>query len=188
MRNLCGLIIAVSLSGLSISAAELSVKSTTRPASTRLNDEIGDRAQDLKLTMEVGDTDGSLNQVDRDNTSPTNTDQASVGTGSSNLKLNEPKKLRPLKRKVLVFKASWCGACQSLNDEWPSLKKAGWRIGEKLTDHIQLVDADQRPDLISRYAINSLPTLVLVDGDKELSRQGSIGARNIAELYYGRLK
>ncbi len=30
--------------------------------------------------------------------------------------------------------------------------------------------------------------LVLVDGDKEVSRQGSLGARNIAEFYYGRVK
>ena len=89
---------------------------------------------------------------------------------------------------MLVFKASWCGACQSLNYEWPSLQKVGWRIGEKRTDHIQLVDADQRPDLISRYGISALPTLVLVDGDEEVDRRGSLGARNIAEFYYGRLQ
>ena len=68
------------------------------------------------------------------------------------------------------------------------MKKVGWRVGEKLTDHIQLVDSDERPDLVSKYGITALPTLVLVDDDKELNRRGSLGARNIAEFYYGRLE
>ncbi|MFT4560050.1 MAG: thioredoxin-like negative regulator of GroEL, partial [Planctomycetaceae bacterium] len=100
----------------------------------------------------------------------------------------KPKTLKPLKRRILVFKASWCSACQFLNYEWPNMKKVGWRVGGKLTDHIQLVDSDERPDLVSRYGITALPTLILVDGDKVVSRQGSLSARNIAEFYYGRLK
>lgn len=100
----------------------------------------------------------------------------------------KPAERKPLKRRVLVFKASWCGACQSLNYEWPKLRKVRWRIGTSKSDHFQFVDADQRPDLISKYSIGSLPTLVLVDGDQETGRRGGLNAVDMAEFYYGRLR
>ena len=33
------------------------------------------------------------------------------------------------RRRVLIFKASWCGACQALNHEWPRLRAVDWRVG-----------------------------------------------------------
>lgn len=103
----------------------------------------------------------------------------------------EPKQIeRPkaLKKRVLVFKASWCGACQSLNYEWPKLEAVKWKIGPNEQSHFQLVDADERPDLMSKYGVSSLPTVILIENEQEVSRQGSLGAFDLAELYYGRLK
>ncbi|MBI1310850.1 thioredoxin fold domain-containing protein [bacterium] len=93
------------------------------------------------------------------------------------------------KRQILVFKATWCGACQLLNPAWPKLREVNWRIGEQNTDHFRLVDSDQHPDLISRYGITALPTIVLLENGREIDRTGQIlNAVDLAEFYYGRLR
>lgn len=95
---------------------------------------------------------------------------------------------KALKKRVLVFKASWCGACQALNYEWPKLEAVKWKVGNDETHHFQIVDADERPDLMSKYGVSSLPTIILVENDQEVARHGLLGAFSLAELYYGRLK
>lgn len=94
---------------------------------------------------------------------------------------------KPLRRKIIVVKAAWCGACQSLNHEWPKLRKVRWRIGSQDTDHFQLVDVDENPDVVSRYGIAQLPTLLLVENGKVIGRTGALSAKDLAEFYYGRL-
>lgn len=101
---------------------------------------------------------------------------------------SKPKELKPLKRRVLVFKADWCGACQQLSAAFPTLRKVRWRIGTKNTDHFQLIDVDRQPGLMNRYGVTSLPTVILLDGDKEIQRRGVLNAIDLAELYYGRLR
>tara|TARA_R110002072_G_scaffold303099_1_gene493447 strand:- start:164835 stop:165365 length:531 start_codon:yes stop_codon:yes gene_type:complete len=171
-----------------LSAAEDSTSKSEEPVPTKSVSTVGDQALNLKLAVRIGDSKGGTESVKADEDFSGKVEQTSAKSRSSSGTASKPSTLKPLKRKILVFKATWCGACQSLNYEWPSMKKVGWRIGGKLTDHIQLVDSDERPDLVSKYGITALPTLVLVDDDKELARQGSLGARNIAEFYYGRLE
>lgn len=149
---------------------------------------VGQQAMNLRLAVSPSlkaQLGKAANGVD---SAKTDGNHASTSGDSSTRETQTPTVLKPLKRQVLVFKASWCGACQSLKYEWPKLRDVRWRIGEKNTDHIQLVDADLHPDLMSQYGVASLPTLVLVEDGRELSRQGSLGAKNIAEFYYGRLK
>lgn len=187
MRKVCGLIVLAALGTGVVSGSEESTKvkfRTVSSGSAASSLKAGDATLNLKLAVQ--DDNQKPTSGKGTGTKPEDTKSAARKTGQTSKR--QPKALKPQKRKVLVFKATWCGACQSLNYEWPRLKKAGWRVGEKLTDHIQLVDADQRPDLISRYGISSLPTLVLVDDNEEIAREGSLGARNIAEFYYGRLK
>jgi thiol-disulfide isomerase/thioredoxin len=172
----------------SVSAAELSTAAKGKTVSTKSTSAVGDQALNLKLAVKIGEVKSDAKQAKAGDKSSGKIEQTSAKVEKSSGSSTKPKVLKPLKRKILVFKATWCGACQALNYEWPSMKKVGWRVGGKLTDHIQLVDSDERPDLVSKYRITELPTLVLVDGDKELSRRGSLGARNIAEFYYGRLK
>ena len=97
------------------------------------------------------------------------------------------KKPKPLKRRVIVVKATWCGACQALNNEWPKLRKVRWRIGTGDTDHFQLVDADQDPGVVGRYGVTQLPTLLLIEDGKVIDRAGVLNAKDFAEFYYGRL-
>ena len=93
------------------------------------------------------------------------------------------------KRQALVFKATWCGACQLLNPEWPKLRKVSWRVGNRKTDHFRMVDSDQHPDLISRHGVTALPTIILLEDGREIARTGRIlNAVDLAEFYYGRLE
>lgn len=100
------------------------------------------------------------------------------------------KKTPPLpKRQILVFKATWCGACQLLNPAWPKLRRVRWRVGTSKTDHFRLVDSDEHPDMVSRYGITALPTIVLLENGREIDRTGQIlNAVDLAEFYYGRLR
>lgn len=189
MRRLCGLIVLTILGTTGISNAEHGTVRTIRTVSTKSvtpSLKAGDKALNLRLAIDSDTTSDESEANDAQKNQRTNATPGRSHHDSTTA--SRPRTLKPLKRKVLVFKATWCGACQSLSHEWPSLKKAGWRVGNKLTDHIQLVDADQRADLMARYGVTSLPTLVLVDGTEELARQGLLSARNIAEFYYGRLK
>lgn len=99
----------------------------------------------------------------------------------------KPTVLKPLKRRVIVVKTTWCGACQALNNEWPKLRKVRWRIGIADTDHFQLVDADQVPGVVSRYGVTQLPTILLIENGKVIDRAGALNAKDLAEFYYGRL-
>ena len=188
MRKLCGLITVAMLGASAVLATEVSTTAKTRTVSTKSTSVVGDQALNLKLAVRIGDAKSDAKQAKAGDTQSGKVEQASAKVETSRGTASKSKALKPLKRKILVFKASWCSACQLLNYEWPSMEKVGWRVGGNLTDHIQLVDSDERPGLVARYGITALPSLVLVDDDKEVARQGSLSARNIAEFYYGRLK
>lgn len=99
------------------------------------------------------------------------------------------KAAKPLKRRILYFQAPWCYYCQEVKeDAYPKLKSVKWKIGMKETDHIQEIDTDKFPKLTEKFKIESLPTFVLIVDGKEVDRRGILGAYEIAELYYGRLK
>lgn len=95
----------------------------------------------------------------------------------------KPKKPAPLKRRVLVFKAVWCGACSVLDREWPQVRQQKLRVGSSTTDHFQMVDADRRPDLMQKHRVALLPTIILMDGDRELSRHTFLSARQLVGLH-----
>lgn len=188
MRKLCGLSTVLVLAASSVSAAEVSTATSEKAVSTKSVSTVGDEALNLKLAVKIGNLKSDDKQAKADGAGSSQVEQTSAKTKSFSGTASKSKAFKPVKRKILVFKATWCSACQLLNYEWPSMKKVGWRVGGKLTDHIQLVDSDERPDLVSKYGITALPSLVLVDDGKEVSRQGALSARNIAEFYYGRLE
>gem|GEM_PF-3519429 len=93
------------------------------------------------------------------------------------------KQLVPLKRRVLVFKASWCGTCVLLEREWPDVRRKELRVGTSRTDHFQLIDVDRNPELMQKHRVALLPTVILMDGDRELARHNYLNARQLADLY-----
>jgi thioredoxin 1 len=58
---------------------------------------------------------------------------------------------------VLVdFFATWCGPCQY---QAPILERVAKEVGEKA--HILKIDVDRNPQVMERYGIRGVPTLIL---------------------------
>ena len=74
-------------------------------------------------------------------------------------------------KKVLRFTASWCQPCKMLAKNLES-------VNNKLP--IEVVDIDVHPEMATDYGIRGVPTLVMVDGDKETKRM--VGVKSLKEL------
>lgn len=85
-----------------------------------------------------------------------------------------PVQKRTVKRiKILFFTAKWCPHCPAeviRLEEYLATSPVPWELDESEFAHCQIVDADKRPDLIQRYRVTGLPTIMLVDDGKEVAR------------------
>ena len=74
--------------------------------------------------------------------------------------------------KLIKFGAAWCNPCLSVDKNLESVNLDGYQL-EKL-------DVDVETDLASKYNIRGVPTLIVVDGDKELGRK--VGTLSTAQI------
>jgi thioredoxin-like negative regulator of GroEL len=78
-------------------------------------------------------------------------------------------------KKLLKFSATWCGPCKSLSNNFKHVD-----MGE-----VELVNIDIEEDEASaiQYGIRGVPTLVLLEDDKEVKRKtGVLMADQIEEF------
>jgi len=76
---------------------------------------------------------------------------------------------------VVDFWAAWCGPCQMMA---PHFKQAAERFKGRVI--FAKVDSDNNPRAAARFGIRSLPTLVMLRGGEEVTRQA--GAMQTAQI------
>lgn len=105
-------------------------------------------------------------------------------TDAANLPLVEARPAR--RRRVLSFSARWCQHCQAdgsfVKDAVPWLTKAGWSIGPAESSVIQTVDIDERPDVASQLGVETIPALIVVEGDRVVERITYRGRADLAAV------
>jgi len=74
-------------------------------------------------------------------------------------------------KKILRFTASWCGPCKMLAKNLESVKTEV---------PIEVVDIDVHPEVATEFGIRCVPTLVMIEGEKEKKRL--VGMRSLKEL------
>lgn len=73
--------------------------------------------------------------------------------------------------KLLKFSASWCQPCKMLTNTINNIPNK-----PELLEKMQEIDIDENVDLVTKYGIRGVPTLVVVDdkGNTIKSMSGSI--------------
>lgn len=85
--------------------------------------------------------------------------------------------------RVVMVTAEWCYVCkQGLKEFRPWMEKSGWTFGDS-TAHVELIDADKRPDFVREFKITSLPTFILLKDGVEIRRTGYAGRNTIPALF-----
>ncbi len=85
---------------------------------------------------------------------------------------------------LIDFWAPWCGPCLSMAPQFEAAAK-------QLEPHFRSgkVDTEAEPALGARFAIRSIPTLVLLQAGREIARQsGAIGSDQIVRWAHAQLR
>lgn len=111
---------------------------------------------------------------------------------NSSTTLNESG-LEPVRKtratRVLFITTSGCERCQKELDrlqkpggEFESMRTRGWKIGPEPSNHIQIVDADQIPELIKQLNVREYPTVACIS-DGEIVRSFKDGCSTPLDVW-----
>lgn len=82
-----------------------------------------------------------------------------------------------MSKKVLKFSASWCQPCKMLSKTIE---------GMTIETPIEEVDIDDNQELAVEYKVRGVPTLVMLDDDKEVKRiSGALSSTQLEEWLNG---
>jgi thioredoxin-like negative regulator of GroEL len=75
-------------------------------------------------------------------------------------------------KQLLYFSAAWCGPCKTLG---PIMEQAGQQI------NITKIDVDSSPEMVQRFGVRNVPTVVLV-GDNQQEIRRFTGVKTLNEI------
>lgn len=75
----------------------------------------------------------------------------------------------------LDFWADWCGPCKMLG---PTFERLAEKFGDQVT--FAKVNVDELPDIANKFAIRSIPTLILLQGGNVVEKM--VGLRSEQEI------
>jgi len=71
---------------------------------------------------------------------------------------------------VLRFTASWCQPCKALAQQLNELE---------LNEYITVIDIDEQPEVAKQYGVRTVPMLIIMDNNKEVSRLRGVRAKDL---------
>jgi len=80
-------------------------------------------------------------------------------------------------KKILYFTAPWCGPCQTLG---PIIESLSGQI------NYEKVNVDENQDLSIQYGVRNVPTLLLLENEKEVSRLVGVQSKETILEFYNR--
>jgi thioredoxin 1 len=75
-------------------------------------------------------------------------------------------------KQLLYFSAAWCGPCKTLG---PIMEQVGQQI------NITKIDVDSSPEMVQRFGVRNVPTVVLV-GDNQQEIRRFTGVKTLNEI------
>jgi putative thioredoxin len=82
-----------------------------------------------------------------------------------------------MNKTILYFSAPWCGPCKTLGP-----------IMDKLSGlfNIRKINCDVDTEIAAKYSVRSVPTLILLEGNKEINRvTGAQSEEQVKSFYRG---
>ena len=97
--------------------------------------------------------------------------------------------VKPRNPRVLFITSKGCERCQKELDrlqqrggEFETMQARGWKVGTEADNHIQIVDAEQIPDLIRKLNVREFPTVACVN-DGEIIRSFKDGCSTPLDVW-----
>lgn len=77
-------------------------------------------------------------------------------------------------KKIIRFTASWCAPCKALAKVLEEVKT---------TLPIEVIDIDENSELAAKFNVRGVPTMVLLENDKEVKRKVGMGTKEKIESW-----